>query len=86
MNKIVRYRLDVDFYSRDYDNKACCTSSPIYTKKRRIESLFCSIKKNFALIYWNNPCVFICESIHGMKTVNVARLQSVKIINNQMEV
>ena len=55
MNKIVRYRLDVDFYSRDYDNKACCTSSPIYTKKRRIESLFCSIKKKFCIDILEQP-------------------------------
>lgn len=27
----VRYRLDIDYYSRSYDNSALCTSSPIYT-------------------------------------------------------
>lgn len=25
------YRLDIDYYSRDYDDRACCTSEPIYT-------------------------------------------------------
>ena len=32
MAKTVRYRLDVDFYSKSYSYKACMTSSPIYTK------------------------------------------------------
>lgn len=29
----VLYRLDVDYYSRDYDDRACEVSSPIYNKK-----------------------------------------------------
>lgn len=29
----VRYRLDIDFYSRDHEEKALSTSSPIYTLK-----------------------------------------------------
>lgn len=33
MKRAVRYRLEVDFYSRDYKNKALCESSPIYTLK-----------------------------------------------------
>ena len=45
MNKIVRYRLDVDFYSRDYDNKACSTSSPIYTKKEGLKAYSAALKK-----------------------------------------
>lgn len=29
----VLYRLDVDYYSRDYDDRACEVSSPIYNKR-----------------------------------------------------
>lgn len=29
----VKYRLDVDYYSRDYDDRACEVSSPIYNKR-----------------------------------------------------
>ena len=46
MSKIVRYRLDVDFYSRDYDNKACSTSSPIYTKKEGLKAYSAALKKS----------------------------------------
>lgn len=32
MEHKVRYRIDVDYYSHDYDDRACSISSPIYTK------------------------------------------------------
>lgn len=32
MERKVRYRLEINYYSRDYDNKCCDISSPIYTK------------------------------------------------------
>ena len=31
--KIVRYRLEINYYSQDYEYKCCEVSSPIYTKK-----------------------------------------------------
>lgn len=33
----VRYRLDVDYMSKYYDNSACFTSEPIYTKKEGLK-------------------------------------------------
>lgn len=30
-NRKLRYRLEVNYYSKDYDNRCCETSSPIYT-------------------------------------------------------
>ena len=33
MGKRVLYRLDIDYLSKDYDNWACSTSSPIYNLK-----------------------------------------------------
>lgn len=33
----VLYRLDVDYYSRDYDDMACEVSSPIYNKKEGLK-------------------------------------------------
>ena len=33
----VLYRLDVDYYSREYENKCCEISSPIYNKKEGLE-------------------------------------------------
>lgn len=31
MERKVRFRLDVDYFSREYEDKACIISTPIYT-------------------------------------------------------
>ena len=41
----VRYRLEVDFYEKDYENKALYESSPIYTKRDGISKYKDAIKE-----------------------------------------
>ena len=43
--KKVLYRLDVDYYSMEYDYKACEVSSPIYNKKQGIKEYMEAIKE-----------------------------------------
>lgn len=43
--KKVLYRLDVDYYSTEYDNKCCEVSSPIYNKAQGIKKYMEAIKE-----------------------------------------
>lgn len=37
-SRIVLYRFDIDYYSKEYDNKACSTSTPIYNRYQGIKA------------------------------------------------
>lgn len=41
----IKYRLDIDYYSKDYDNKCCDTSSPIYTLSEGVNKYLEAIKE-----------------------------------------
>lgn len=43
--KRVLYRLDVDYYSTDYENKCCEVSSPIYNKREGLKKYTEAIKE-----------------------------------------
>ena len=44
MRKVIRYRLEVDYLSRDYYDRACQTSSPIYTKQEGVKQYLKAIQ------------------------------------------
>lgn len=42
----VKYRLEVNYYSKDYDDRCCETSSPIYTFEQGLEEYAAEIKRD----------------------------------------
>ena len=45
MEKQVKYRLEVDYYSREYDDKMCEESAPIFSLTEGIEGYLKAIQK-----------------------------------------
>ena len=45
MKHCVRYRLEIDYLSKDYETWALCTDSPIYTKKQGTKRYKAAIKE-----------------------------------------
>lgn len=46
MKRDVRYRLDIDYYTKEYDDRCLEISSPIYTKKEGWSEYRKAIKEN----------------------------------------
>lgn len=42
----IKYRLDVNYYSQDYDNKCCETSIPVYTLSEGINKYLEAIEES----------------------------------------
>ena len=79
MKRPVRYRLEIDFYSRDYENKALCESSPIYTLKEGKQAYKQAIENEKCL---DNPSLPVRVHLWKYAYDENGYLQPVTILKN----